>query len=197
MLWLTWHLQPRRNWPTWSSSVLITHPILRIWPHRTTTCYLDWKKQLLKGHHLSSDMEVIAATETWLDWQPSDFFFLSGLQKFEQPRAKKCTELRREYVEKLPSLDAGACFLPGQAEDLSAPPRNTAAASDEDDKVLASVTSVYMQSWQNMQNSALQSSATAHMSLSTPCYMKIRKTTLTFFILKLFQFFDCCFRCCT
>ena len=54
---------------------------------------------------------------------------------------------------------------------------NIAAASDEDDKVLASVTSVYMHSWQNMQNSALQSSATAQMSLSTPCYMKIRKTT--------------------
>jgi len=34
-------LQPRRNWPTWASNVLITHPILRIWPRRTTTCYLD------------------------------------------------------------------------------------------------------------------------------------------------------------
>jgi hypothetical protein len=71
------------------------------------------------------------------------------------------------------------------------------AASDEDDKLLASVTPVYMQSWQIMQNSALQPSATAQMSLSTPCYMKIRKTKLTLFILKLFQFFDCCFRCCT
>ena len=29
---LTGHLQPRRNWPTWASSVLITHPILWIWP---------------------------------------------------------------------------------------------------------------------------------------------------------------------
>ena len=38
---LTGHLQPRRNWPTWASSVLITHPILRIWPRRTTTCFLD------------------------------------------------------------------------------------------------------------------------------------------------------------
>jgi len=26
------HLQPRRNWPPWASSVLITHPILWIWP---------------------------------------------------------------------------------------------------------------------------------------------------------------------
>ena len=38
---LTGHLQPRRNWPTWASSVLITHPILQIWPHQTTTCSLD------------------------------------------------------------------------------------------------------------------------------------------------------------
>ena len=38
---LTGHLQPRRNWPTQTSSVLSTHPILRIWPHWTTTCSLD------------------------------------------------------------------------------------------------------------------------------------------------------------
>jgi len=54
-------------------------------------------KKQLKGHHFSSDMEVIAATETWLDGQLSEFF-LSGLQKLEQ-RAKKCIELRGEYVE--------------------------------------------------------------------------------------------------
>jgi len=41
---LTGYLQPRRNWPTWASSVLITHPILRIWSRRTTTCSLDRKK---------------------------------------------------------------------------------------------------------------------------------------------------------
>ena len=40
---LTGHLQLRRNWTTWAYSVLITHPILRIWPRRTTTCSLDWK----------------------------------------------------------------------------------------------------------------------------------------------------------
>jgi hypothetical protein len=28
-------------------------------------------------------MEVIAAAETWLDWQPSEFF-LTGLQKLQQ-----------------------------------------------------------------------------------------------------------------
>ena len=62
-------LQPRRNWSTWASNVLIT----RILPRRTTTCSLDWKK-LLKGRHFLSDVEVIAAA-TWLDGQPSDFFF--------------------------------------------------------------------------------------------------------------------------
>ena len=41
---LTGHLQPERNWPTWVPTVLITHPILRILPRRTTTCSLDLKK---------------------------------------------------------------------------------------------------------------------------------------------------------
>ena len=54
----------------------------------------------VKGRHFSSDAEVIAAAETWLDRQPSEFFFfLSGLPK---------------------SLVAVAYFLPGRAEDLSA-----------------------------------------------------------------------------
>ena len=48
-------------------------------------------------------------------------FFLSGLQNLEQ-RAKKCIELHREYVEQIPSLVTVACFLPGWAKDLSAPP---------------------------------------------------------------------------
>ena len=32
-------------------------------------------KKQLKGRHLSSDAEVIVAAETWLDGQPSEFFF--------------------------------------------------------------------------------------------------------------------------
>jgi len=40
-------------------------------------------KKQLKGRHFSSDAEIIAAVETWLDGQPSEFFFLSGLQKLE------------------------------------------------------------------------------------------------------------------
>ena len=40
------------------------------------------KKKQLKVSHVSSDAEVIAAAETWLDGQPSDFF-LSGLQKLK------------------------------------------------------------------------------------------------------------------
>ena len=62
MLRLTEHVEPRRNWPTWASSVLITHPILRYWSRRITSCSLDWKKQL-KVRHFSSDAEVISASE--------------------------------------------------------------------------------------------------------------------------------------
>ena len=56
-------------------------------------------KKQVKGRHFSSDAEVIAAAETWLDGHPSEFFVcLSCLQKLEQ-RAKKCIELRGKYVE--------------------------------------------------------------------------------------------------
>ena len=54
-------------------------------------------KKQLKGRHFWSYVEVIAAMDTWLDGQPSEFF-LSGLQKLEQG-AKKCIKLRGEYVE--------------------------------------------------------------------------------------------------
>jgi hypothetical protein len=55
----------------------------------------------LKGRHFSSDAEVIAAAETWLDGKMSVFFFY-GLQKLEQ-RANKFIELRGEFVEYIPS----------------------------------------------------------------------------------------------
>ena len=45
------------------------------------------KKKQLKFRHFSSDAKVIAATETWLDGQYSEFI-LSVLQKLEQ-QAKK------------------------------------------------------------------------------------------------------------
>jgi histone-lysine N-methyltransferase SETMAR len=53
-------------------------------------------KKQVKGCHFSSDMEVIATAETWLDGQPSEFF-LSDLQKLQQ-HAKKRIELCGEYV---------------------------------------------------------------------------------------------------
>jgi len=40
-------------------------------------------KKQLKSRHFSSDAEVLAAAETWLDGQPSELF-LSGLQKLGQ-----------------------------------------------------------------------------------------------------------------
>jgi len=80
-------------------------------------------KKQFKGRHFSSDAEVIAAVDTWLDRQLS-IFLLSGLQKLEQ-RAKKCIELCGEYIEYIRSLVTVACFLPCRAKNLSAPPCTT------------------------------------------------------------------------
>ena len=93
---LTGHLQPRRNWPTWGFQCL-DHPPYS--PDLTPSDYdlLSGLKKRLKGCHFSSDAEVIAAAETWLGGQRSEFY-MSGLQKLEQ-RAMKCIELRGEYVE--------------------------------------------------------------------------------------------------
>jgi len=119
MPWLTGHLQPRRNWPTWASSVLITHPILWIWARRTTTCSLDWKNYWKVAIFRLMWRSLLQRRPGWTDNVPK--FFLSGLQKLEQ-WAKKCIELRGEHVEWILSLVAVACFLPGWAKDLSAFP---------------------------------------------------------------------------
>jgi len=72
---LTGHLQPRRNWPVWASSLLITHPFLLIWPRHTTTCSLVWKKIeslpffLQRGGHCCRE-DLVGRKTFWI-------FFLS------------------------------------------------------------------------------------------------------------------------
>ena len=91
MLLLTGHLQPTRNWPTTASKYLDHPPYSPDLAPSVYHLFSGLKKQL-KGRHFSSDWEVIAAAETWLDGQHSEFF-LSDLQTLQQ-RAKKCIELR-------------------------------------------------------------------------------------------------------
>ena len=93
---LTANLQPRINWPTWASNVLITHPILRIWPLRTTTCSLDWKNYWKVAIFRPTRRSVLLRRPGWKDNILN--FLLSGLQKLEQ-QTKKSTELSGEYVE--------------------------------------------------------------------------------------------------
>jgi len=55
-------------------------------PYSPDLASLDYRlfpglKKQSKGSHFSSDAEVIAAAETWLDGQPSEFF-LSVLQSY-------------------------------------------------------------------------------------------------------------------
>ena len=71
MPWPTRHLQPRTNWPTRASSVLITHPIFRIRPHWTTTCSMDWKNNerspffiRSRGHCCHGDL--VGRTNFWI-----------------------------------------------------------------------------------------------------------------------------------
>ena len=71
-------IMPRftRHWPTWASSIY--QP-----PYSLDLAPLDYHlfpelKKRLKGHHFLSNMEVIAAAETWLDGQPFECF-LHGL----------------------------------------------------------------------------------------------------------------------
>ena len=58
---------------------------------------VPWTEKTIESSPFSCYAEVIAAAEIWMDGQPSEFF-LSGLQKLKQ-QAKKCIELRGEYVE--------------------------------------------------------------------------------------------------
>jgi len=55
-------------------------------------------KKKLKVRHFSSNAEITAAAETWLDGQPSDLRGGGWLAKV-RATAKKCIELRGEYVE--------------------------------------------------------------------------------------------------
>ena len=77
---LTGHLQPRRNWPTWASSVLITHPILRIWPRRTTTCSLDWKHNWKVAIFRTTRRSLLKRRPGWTD-SILIFFFVEWLVK--------------------------------------------------------------------------------------------------------------------
>ena len=78
---LTGRLQRRRNWPTCASVVLITHPILQIWPRQTTTCSLDWKNNWKVAIFHLTQRSLSPWRPGWMD---NLLNFLSGLQKLEQ-----------------------------------------------------------------------------------------------------------------
>jgi len=107
-------LQPRRSKPTWDSSVLITHTILRIWPRS-----LEWKINLKVAVFLLTRYSLLPRR---LGWTDNILNFLSGLQRLQQ-LAKECIELREKYVEQIPSMGSVACFLSDWAKYLSAPTR--------------------------------------------------------------------------
>jgi hypothetical protein len=56
---LTGHLQPRRNWPTWASNFLITHPILRICPPSDYHLFPGLKKTIEKEVGRSKNLSAL------------------------------------------------------------------------------------------------------------------------------------------
>jgi len=60
-------LQPRWNWPTWASNVSIIHPLLRIWPRRTTTCSLDWKNNWKVAIFRPTRRSLLPRKPDWTD----------------------------------------------------------------------------------------------------------------------------------
>ena len=64
----------RRIWPAWVSSALITHPILRIWSRRTTTCSLDWKNNWKFAFFRPTRGSLLPRRPGWTD-DLLNFFF--------------------------------------------------------------------------------------------------------------------------
>ena len=93
----TGHLQPRRSWPTWDSSILITHPFLRIWPRRTTTCSLDWKNNRKVAIFLPTRRSLLPRRPGWTD-NFLNFFFWVACKSYSNG-LRSVLEFRGEYVK--------------------------------------------------------------------------------------------------
>ena len=114
---LTGHLQPRRNWPTWAFSVLITSLFSGSGPVRLPP--LPWTEK--NKWKVTIFLPMRRSSLPWRSGSTDDLLnFFEWLAKLEQ-WAKKCIELRGEYAEQIPSLVTVACFLPGQAKDYQHP----------------------------------------------------------------------------
>ena len=98
---LTGHLQPRRNSPTWASIVFLPGLLLS-WSPTLSPDLSPSDYHLFPGLKRQK-VPIFRPTRRSLlprrpGWTDNLLIFLSGLQNLEQ-RAKKCIELRGEYVE--------------------------------------------------------------------------------------------------
>jgi len=70
-----WALATQRNWPSWASNILITHPVLQIWRCRTTTCSLDWKSNW--------KVTIFCSTWMWMSLLPRRPGWMDNLLNFQ------------------------------------------------------------------------------------------------------------------
>jgi hypothetical protein len=50
-----------------ASNVLVTHPIFRIWPRRTTTCSVDWKNYWKAAIFRPARRSLLTRRPGWTD----------------------------------------------------------------------------------------------------------------------------------
>ena len=60
-------LGTQKKLAAWASSVFITHPILRILPHQTTTCSLDWKNHWKFAIFRPTQRSLLPQRPGWTD----------------------------------------------------------------------------------------------------------------------------------
>jgi hypothetical protein len=62
-----WHMKSWRDWPTWTSNVLVSHHILRIWTRRITTCSLKWKINSNVVNFRPTQKSLLSRRTGWTD----------------------------------------------------------------------------------------------------------------------------------
>jgi len=78
---------------------LLPHPLYSPDLAPSDFCLFSLLKEHLRGTHFSSDNDVIASAEVFLQ-QQDELFYKTDIQKL-QKRRHKCTEVAGDYVEKI------------------------------------------------------------------------------------------------
>jgi hypothetical protein len=108
---------------------LITHPIPRIWPRRTTACSLDWNKQFKGCHFYPTRRSLLSRRTGWTD-NLLNFIFWMTCRSWSNG-LRSVLNFVGSMLNKSWVLSLWLFFLSGRAKDLSAPLRTSISAQWE------------------------------------------------------------------